>query len=223
MRTKTLLVAAAALAVTAIASQAQTTVYSQNIVGYVNQTLPQGNYTLVVTPLQGGETNADQVLTSLKGGESILLWNGAGYDSYVYAGPGTWIGPSGPGSGPVLNAGQAFFFFNNQSSAETNTYTGSVTLTNSVDFPAGEYSLVGSIAPIAGPIDSTNINLPVQGGESVLLWNGNGYDSYVYAGPGTWIGPSGPGPAPSVTVGQGFFYFNNQGTDEQWNQNVVVQ
>ncbi len=60
MRTKTLLIAAAALAAAVTSSQAQSTVYSQNIVGYVNQVLPgAGVFTSVVAPLQGTTNAAD--------------------------------------------------------------------------------------------------------------------------------------------------------------------
>jgi hypothetical protein len=226
MKTKTLLIAAAALAAGIMSSQAQTPVYSQNIVGYVNQTLPQGAYSLVVAPLQatGTVNNAEQVLPAVQANDNVLLWNGSGFDIYVFSGsPGLWIGPSGPGPAPTLNAGTSFFYLNSSSSNETNTYVGSVTLTNSTTL-VPNYSLAGSVVPIAGSIDSTNFNLPFQANDNVLLFNGSGYDIYVYSGsPGLWIGPSGPGSAPVVNVGQSFFYLNSSGANEQWNQSFTIQ
>ncbi len=54
MRTKTLLIAAAALAATVISSEAQ--VYSANVVGYVNVVL-QGGYNLEANPFDDGNGN----------------------------------------------------------------------------------------------------------------------------------------------------------------------
>ena len=56
MRTKTLLIAAAALAAAVTSSQAQSTVYSQNIVGYINTSLAPG-YNLVANQLNVNNTN----------------------------------------------------------------------------------------------------------------------------------------------------------------------
>ena len=142
MRTKTLLIAAAALAAAVTSSNAQSTVYSQNVVGYVNTVLPgSGVLSLVANPLNGTTNSVSTILPSLVGGESVLVWNGGGYYVYVYqgAGVGTGLGfqsdwtdgnafpPSPPlipgdqtdsGDGfywaptPTLSVGQGFFVQN---------------------------------------------------------------------------------------------------------------
>ena len=103
MRTQKLLItAAAALVAGIVSSQAQ--VYSQNIVGYVNTILPNGN-TAISNPLLNGDgTNgAENVLTSLQIGDGLLVWNGAGYSGYTYGGPGAWLDQNGnPTSQPTL-------------------------------------------------------------------------------------------------------------------------
>jgi hypothetical protein len=69
MRTKTLLIAAATLAVGAASSMAQVT-YSQNVVGYVNMTINAGKYEVVANTLINGSdvnqtnNNINAVLTS---------------------------------------------------------------------------------------------------------------------------------------------------------------
>ena len=221
---KTLLIAAAALAASVISSQAQ--VYSQNIVGYVNQSIG-GNaaYTMLVAPLQttNNVNNAEQLLPALQPNDNILVFNGAGFDTYVFVTSGLWIGPAGPGPAPTINAGSAFFYENNGSSTITNTYVGTVTLSNTVPFTGGAaYNLVGSTAPIGTDLESTNLHLPLQPNDNVLLFNGNGYDTYVFVTSGLWIGPAGPGPAPTVSVGQGFFYEDNSGPTN-WVQNLIIQ
>src|SRR5580704_5535841 len=71
---KTLLIAAAALAASIISTEAQ--VYSQNIVGYVNQPAVGGAYEMVVIPLSASPTNnAEQVFSELQAGDAVLLWD----------------------------------------------------------------------------------------------------------------------------------------------------
>jgi hypothetical protein len=218
MRTKTLLIAAAALAAAVTSSQAQT-VYSQNVVGYVNTTLPSGLYTLINNPLNGTTNGAENILSGITGGETILLWNGHGYYAYSYAGAGVGTGlgfqsdwedgaaappsaPTVPGDQtdtsdgvywapqPVIAPGAGFFLLNPNGN-ETNTFTGTVVTTNNVSLASGLYSLVASAIPVAGSAESNNvINLTAsfQGGETVLAWNGHGYYAYSYAGAGVGTG-----------------------------------
>ena len=100
MKTKTLLIAAAALAVGIISSQAQS-VYSQNVVGYINQPIPAGGYQIVGSQLIGGsdanQTNGDVNATlinglisspndppSLSSNSVMYAWNGVGYATYYF-------------------------------------------------------------------------------------------------------------------------------------------
>jgi hypothetical protein len=112
MRTKTLLIAAAALAVGVASSMAQT--YSQNIVGYVNTPIPP-NYSLLVTPVSPNTTNnAEAILPCLASGDQILVWTGGGYAADYYNGPGDWYNgvTFDPIAVPTLSVGQGFFYQN---------------------------------------------------------------------------------------------------------------
>jgi hypothetical protein len=230
MRTKTLLIAAAALAVGVITSQAQP-VYSQNIVGYVNQPFPAGEYTVVTAPLATTSTNSpeDALGNMLQTGDDILYWNGTQFATYSYLSPQQWIYPDGSTVGPAPNLGNGngFFYLNNQGATETNTFVGTVILTNTVSLPAGHYALIGSTPAIGGSLDDTNINLPLQTGDDVLIWSStaNQYSTYSFLSVGQWIYPDGStiGPAPVVNVDQAFFYLNNQGASEIWTNNFTVQ
>ncbi len=115
---KTLLIAAAALAAGVISSQAQ--VYSQNVVGYINQTIPAGGYQIVGNQLINGSdanaTNGDINATLINGLVSspaanatqdpslstnsvLYAWNGAGYALYYYfnqVDATTWEGTASP-------------------------------------------------------------------------------------------------------------------------------
>ena len=231
MRTKTLIIAVAALAAGILTSSAQT--YSQNIVGYVNQVLPVGN-TLIAIPVNTtniATIDAGQALSCLQGGDSVIIWNGGGWSAYSFVnyGPGyTWQAPDGSYSdtAPQLAIGTAFFYSNGQSLPETNTFAGTVILSQSPSLVVG-YSVVASAPPIAGALDSANFSMPLQSGDGIILWNGGGYSTYAFVnyGPGyTWQAPDGSysDTAPSVSVGQGFFYSNGQASPEVWTQNLVV-
>ena len=221
MRTKTLLIAAAALAVGVASSMAQT--YSQNIVGYVNTPIAPG-YNLLVAPVSPNTTNnAEAILPSLASGDVLLVWNGGGYVQDYYNGPGDWYDAVAftPIAQPVLLPGQGFFY-ENFGSLKTNTFAGTVQLTNTVNL-AGGYSLVGSTAPVGASIESTNFNIPFASGDVVLVWTGGGYVQDYYNGPGDWYDAVAftPIAVPTLTVGQGFFY-ENFGGAKNWIQNVVV-
>jgi len=122
MKTKTLLIAAAALAVGVISSEAQ--VYSQNVVGYVNQTIPAGGYQIIGSQLIGGsdvnQTNGDVNTTLINGlvsspvpatagnpgqdpalstNSQMIYWNGSGFTTYYYfnqADATAWEGAASP-------------------------------------------------------------------------------------------------------------------------------
>jgi hypothetical protein len=221
MRTKTLLIAAAALAVGVASSMAQT--YSMNIVGYVNTPILAG-YNLLVAPVSPNTTNnAEAILPSLTSGDQVLVWTGGGYAVDFYNGPGDWFdgGTFSPISEPVLHPGQGFFYQNN-GSRKTNTFTGTVQLTNTVALSGG-YSLVGSTVPIGASIESTNFNIPFASGDQVLVWTGGGYAVDFFNGPGDWYdgGTFSPIAVPTLSVGQGIFYQNN-GSAKNWTENVTI-
>jgi hypothetical protein len=120
---KTLLIAAAALAVGIISSQAQT-VYSQNVVGYVNQTIPAHSFQIIAGQMINGSDaaqtngNINTVLTNglvsdvngpPNGSNSVVyIWDtvhgGAAQFSYFNAADATYWEQGGPG-GPAYPAG----------------------------------------------------------------------------------------------------------------------
>jgi hypothetical protein len=77
MRTKTLLLSAAALLAVGIASSQAQPVYSQNIVGYATLTAPGSQYTMMTVPFNIGLTNgANEVFgTNIPAGSTILLYS----------------------------------------------------------------------------------------------------------------------------------------------------
>lgn len=196
MRTKTLLATAAALAAAVTSSQAQSTVYSQNVVGYVNITVPAGALQMVANQLDTGTNTLDNVfngpgLVSTK--VSVLEWNGVGYNQYTYlncADSPTTPGVAGfynasgveVGSTNYLQPGQGVFLHNGSTAAITVPTVGQVIQgTNTYSVPVG-LNIYSVPQPLAGTsIDAANINFPVVSTKtSYLQWNGNGYNQYTY-------------------------------------------
>jgi hypothetical protein len=198
MRTKNLLLSAAAVVAGAISVQAQSNVYSVNIVGYVNKPVTGGQFALLANPLNDGTNTIASIGASLPNKTTVQIWNGTGFTGTSKAG-GVWGNPSlsiPPGTG----------FFVQSPSSVTNTFVGSVVIgygqTNSKALPAG-FSLIGSPVPIAGTLtnsgpNSLNLGNTLPNKTTIQVWNGTGYTGTSKAG-GSW------GQNLSIDVGQGFF------------------
>ena len=224
MKTKTLLIAAATLAVGVIGSQAQ--VYSANIVGYVNVPLVSG-YNLIANPLNDGNgNNISNILASanLPNKSQVITWNGATFNAAIGKinnDNHSW------GSYISLSQGTGFFLKNNGAST-TNTFTGSVEPTG---YASGilvsnllnpGYNLVASVMPLGGELttDATlNLSSATLANKSQLIsWN-TGSQTYNAAvgkiSTGTGWGATFP-----VTVGQGFFLKSQNSVATNWVQTV---
>ena len=95
MRTKTLLIAGAALALSLATSQAQN-IYSANIVGYTTTVIPGGTYSMLANTLNDDTNGVSEIFNntclSPSGGETLYIWNGTGYYIYYYEGAGVGTG-----------------------------------------------------------------------------------------------------------------------------------
>src|SRR5665213_3609351 len=115
MRTKTLLIAAAALVAGIATSNAQ--VYSQNVVGYVNVTVPANTLVLTANPLDDGTNTTTSLGAALPNKSQIQIWNGSGFTATSKAG-GVWS--------PNLSIPVGTGFFVKSPTAITNTFVGNV-------------------------------------------------------------------------------------------------
>jgi len=172
MRTKNLLLSAAALVAGALSAQAQSNVYSVNIVGYVNKPLATNALELIENPLTDGTNTLNSTMSGLAVGSVAYVWNGASY---------TQSNRQKAGWNPDLGVPTGLGFFVRRSGAVgTNTYVGAVvanvgaSVSNSL--AAGVTTLVGSKLPYADTLTGTNLGLAGAPNNSVLYkWNGVGY------------------------------------------------
>lgn len=176
MKTKVLLVGAA-LAVTAVTASADT-IYSSNVVGYVNLDLVPG-WNMVANPLDAGVNTLDAILQGVPDGTQVFKFaNGAWaagstYDELFE----TWE------IDYTINPGEGFFI--NVPKACTVTFVGEVKAgAHSVTLPAG-WSMAASPTPVAGTLADIGLVAPaVEDGDGVFAWNpakqsyfaGNSYD-----------------------------------------------
>jgi len=217
MKSKTLLIAAAALAAGVMSSSAA--VYSQNIVGYVNVVINGNGYSLLSNPFDNGAGNigtnmVDPNLT-LPNKSQILTWNGSTFNIATKQG-GVW------NANPILAPGTGFFVFTpaTQTSNLTNTLVGTVivpsggSITNQI--PSG-YSMWGSLIPYAGDLTtSTNLNIApslLVNKSQLMTWNGATYNIATLQG-GIWNAAS------TVNVGDGFFVYSKATYSTNWIQNA---
>jgi hypothetical protein len=195
MRTKTILLSAAALVAGLASSMAQSNVYSVNIVGYANKTLATNALELIQNPLDNGTNTLNSTLGSLQPGSIAYVWNGSGY-TIATRGKAVW--------GPDLSIPTGLgLFVRRLGSTGTNTFVGEVVANvgQSVTNPlaANVTTLTGSLLPYASTLNGTNLGLAgAPNGSVIYQWNGGGY-TIATRGKAVW------GPDLTIGVGEGFF------------------
>lgn len=237
MRTKALILGAAALAAGVASSMAQSNVYSLNVVGYVNVSLPAG-FNMVVNPLDDGAGNyltniiGNTDLNALPDGTTLYPWGGAGYGNIqtYYQGFGWYDAATSDYSTNQVPPGAGFFL--NLPSAATYTFVGSVTQGTTTNKLGAGFTLTGSTFPTSLPLGvagdglaGQTMQLPVQDSDNVYIFNNpGGYEIYTYYAGYGWYDPANAtlstnGPAPAV--GQGFFTL--KAAANNWVQTFNVQ
>jgi hypothetical protein len=216
MRTKALL-CLAALAAGVVTASAQ--VYSLNVVGYINVTVPANGFAMIANQLDSGNNTLGSLIPIAPDGAQFFKYNGS-YTASTYDGLGqVWDNP-----GITLNPGEGGFFHNNTASALTLTFVGQVmqgTLNNPL--PAG-YAIRSSIVPQQGTLQ--DLGIPITGagtpsdGDQVFVYNG-GYSASTFDSliPG-WDTAGSPG-GPTIAVGQAFFI--KSATAYTWTRSFTVQ
>jgi hypothetical protein len=202
MRTKTLFLAAAALAAGLASSMAQSNVYSVNIVGYYGVTVPANSKTLMANQLDNTSTTSSNTLndlcTALPNKTVAYVWTGTSFAAISKT-----SGSFTPNS--TLAQGSGFFILTPSTAGTiTNTFVGSANVTNFTAFPDTAKVLVGAKLPFSGNMNDAGPNTLNLGSGLVpnksvaYLWAGSSFTA-VSKTSGSWTGN------PAIAVGQGFF------------------
>jgi len=225
MRTKSLL-AAAAIVAAGVSTQAQSNVYSLNVVGYVNTVVEGGGtYSLLSNPLNNtsaGGNNSTNLFSTAAGAQQdtaqILTWDVNTFDFAALQpsfGGGVWT------ANVPLPVGKGFFYVN-PGDTFTNTFVGEVVQGAFVNpiVGSGSYNCVGSSVPIGGSFTNALVGLVPADTDQVLKWDKATFDfdaTQPSFGGGVWTTT-----ALSVNVGEGLFYVST-GADQNWSRNFTVQ
>jgi hypothetical protein len=219
MRTKTLLIAAAALAAGILVSSAQT--YSQNVVGYYNVPIPANSFYVVANQFNVGVSNGLNELFA--GGlmsdpnfvtnTEAYVWNGSGYLTYYYLSAADAATDALPGAGfydgganyitTIMPPGSALFIQNLAPGTITATVVGSVAQgTNKIAMAGsagGAFNMVGSPIPVSTNVASAPISFAGTSdpnfayNDEIFLFTGSGWNSYYYISAADAVTDSLPG------------------------------
>ena len=212
MKIKSLAIAAATLAVGAISSQAQSPVYSQNIVGYATVIYPAGQFVLSANPFDTGNNVITNVITTPTGASAMYYWNGTTWVTYQYsAGSKQWKNGAVNVNNTNLPPGLGFFI--NAATSFTNVYTGKIvantgggTATNAL---SGNLQPVGSLIPYADVVTNAGtIHLTVAGASTLQQWDQSlqQFKSVFTYAAGSKVWKQGTTVTnPVIKVGEGFF------------------
>jgi hypothetical protein len=234
MRTKTLLLSALLGAIGSISVHAQS-VYSLNAVGYINVTFAAGTYTILTCPLQASPDNTLNTLLPNTNGQykkaQVYQYTGGSYTVTEF-GVSTNANATGwatGGADVTINPGQAVFFYNPTASAMTATFVGTVLTGPVTNALIPGYNLVGSMVPASGDLATNSIMSLTNYTKHDFVYTydpASGYsgqDSVVAPGIGTGYNNEWTLGDPIVSnVYDGFWYFNNASTNNNWVENYSV-
>ena len=235
MRTKTLLLAAA-LGVATLATSLAQTVYSVNVVGYVNKNLANAGFYILANPLNTGGNTISEVIPAAPDATTIYRFTSAGGfgQPLSFVEGAGWFSPTGPAT-DVLAPGEAFFLYVDPTATlpVTLTFVGEVpqagtgTLVNPVSIPAGKFSMIASQVPVKAGLGQAIMEFPAADADTVYFFDGA---SQAYTAPYSYVDGAGwyqgaTAVEPSPEVGEGFFLYADASAPatRSWTRTFNVQ
>ena len=203
-------------------------VYSLNVVGYVNVTLPPQAFTCVANPLDatsgGTVTGANDITnlfaTGIASSSTISTFNSTlnDYNAPIQYTRTGWNGNT------TVNPGQAVMFYNNGTTATTVTFVGQVVTGPYTvgTLAANSFTMVGSPVPIGGSITNSTlaVGLVPSSSDTLATFSSTAND---WVNPASWSTRTGWSQDLQIAPGQGFLYYNNSSAANTWTSNFTVQ
>ncbi len=189
---------------------AQSNVYSLNVVGYVNKTYTPG-FTIIANPLNATNNTIANILPNAPFFATVYRYVNGNYDpanSYF----GAWTDPN-----MLLAPGQGAWLYVPAGPNYTNTYVGEVlqgSLTNTL---IAGFNLVGTKVPQQGGVQTVHNVVPAFF-DTVYRYDSGVQDYYPSQ---SYFGSWSPS-EPDIAVGEGFWYYNASGADNNWVRNFSV-
>lgn len=216
MKTKSLIITALLTAAGSMGLMAQSTnVYSLNVVGYVNVTVPHG-FSIIANPLNGATNTLANLISAPPVNTVVYEYVNGNYQIATYAqddfGNNNWD------NNLTFAPGTGAWIYNPAVTNFTVTFVGQIQAggyTNAV--PTG-FSLKSSVVPQSGQLDTALSYTPGNNDVVYLFRNGN-YQISTYAqddfGNLNWDTP------PVPNVGEGFWIYNANAA-KNWVQSFSV-
>jgi hypothetical protein len=208
MRTKALL--GAAILAAGLASSMAQNVYSLNVVGYYNVTIPANSFGMIANQFNTTNNTLASLIPNPPVNTTVYKYNN-GWTAYVFDELDLAWSPNG---NATINPGEGIMVKNVQATPMTITFVGDVpqgNLTNSL--PAG-YAVRSSMVPQAGSV-STLLGFPGKPNDTIYKYSG-GYTAYVFDELDLAWSPS----EPAMGVGEAFF--SKKIAAENWVRNFTV-
>jgi len=209
MRTKTLLLTAALAAVGVASSMAQ--VYSVNVVGYINKSLPQGFY-MLANQLDNGTGNKIVDLIPAPPDNTFVYKFKPSNGSFIII--DYLEGWEGDDLNMTLAPGEGVFI--SSPAAQTVTFVGEVkTGLSSVSIIPG-FNVYSSVVPQSAPLDT--MGYVANDGDFVYQLKASGgfkVNDYLEG----WEGDDN-GTAPTPAIGESFYVYNPNAS-KAWTRNFV--
>lgn len=215
MKTKALLAAGLMMAASSASSLAQT-VFSVNVVGFVNVSVPTG-FSMIANPLDATVNTVTAVLPTVPNGTRIFKFNpstgGFVPNSFLF---GIWSDTT-----MTLAPGEGIFIRNSSGSPFSITFVGNVkTGLSAVGLGLG-FNMISSVVPQQGSL-APDLEFPIANGDRVFIFDNltGSYDAYSYLF-SAWAGPNNGTSAPIIVPGQSFWVKRN--SVGSWARNFVTQ
>jgi hypothetical protein len=215
MRTKTLLLIAAAAAAGIVSSNAQ--VYSVNAVGYVNKTVPANGFALISNPLKAATNTISALLTGqVPSGFQVFVWDNTKKQFNFVSYDSTFGWDPAATADTVILPGGGVFMKNPTANPVTVTFVGEVPQGSPLSTPlVTGLQIVSSQVPQAGT--ATDLGYPSSQNDKIYQWDTT-KQQYNFSQYDTTFGWD---PAlKSLDVGDAFFL--SRTTAGSWDRNFSV-
>lgn len=212
MKIKSVLIAAGLGLVGAITANAQQTVYSINVVGYMTVACPPG-FSIIANQLTNS-TGGNNItnLNGLPDQTTIYKWKNGSFDIVKYFADYSVWSRDGENlcTDMYLNPGEGAYIYNPSQTTVNLTFTGEVLqggLANQVPI---NFSILAGMVPITGGL-GTDHGLGGGVDDTIYIWNNatGSFGIYRYFDGYGWS-PDGENIVdPQINIGQGFWYYRN--------------
>jgi len=221
-----------------LASSMAQNVYSLNVVGYVNVTLPPAQFTAVANPLDasmGGTIPNGNDFATLFGSTNGNIANGSKIQQFIpslnnYGSSINYASTTKKwGSTFNMPPGTAALYYNNGATPTVVTFVGQVPQgTYSVaTLGSAQFTFVGSPIPIGGDVtnSTTAVGLTPNNGDTIATFNSalNNYNAVTKWASTTKKWSVSATSTGGIAPGQGFLYYNNGANPNNWVSNFTVQ